>query len=237
MGLTYELLLDLYWGRATAVEQITDSAQRTALAVETPITSMIKDFDARDVPRHVVLTGSAGDGKTFAALGAETRSFTVVTDASARRPGSDAHPIDDLAAQIDAVLQNGRLLLAINRGQLERLYERAAPQGGAIGAFVSEVRARTIPQDTWLPLDPSVAVADLAWLDRGSAVGAIINKIAGMSTPAHLAAPTREAFKLACASLSNQHVNKCITSVVNAATASLVQRGMSLSGARVSNEE
>src|SRR5690348_2531104 len=104
MALTYEVLLDLYRGRRTAVEQITDSTELDALAIETPVGRLLRELDAAKEPRHVVLTGSAGDGKTFAARTARTTSFRVITDASARRPGVDAPPVDDLAEQISAAL-------------------------------------------------------------------------------------------------------------------------------------
>ncbi len=219
MALSYELLLDLYRGRATVVEHITDPAQRHALAVDTPVAQMLGEFDRRESPRHVVLTGSAGDGKTFAALTAQTHTFTVIADASARRPGINVPPVDDLAAQIEEVLRDRRLLLAINRGQLERLYERTSSRGGPVGAFVSEVRARTHPKDVWPALSPDVAVADLGWLERGSAALAMAEKVAGMATPPHLSAPTREAFGLARASLGTAGVREWVASIVNAATA------------------
>jgi hypothetical protein len=62
-------------------------------------------------------------------------------------------------------------------------------------------------------------VADLGWLDRGSAARAIIQKVAAMPAPANLAAPTREAFRLACAALGDKGVAEWVTSVVSAATA------------------
>lgn len=219
MALTYELLLDLYRGRATAVEQITDEAQLRALAVETPITRLLQDLDRRDAPRHVVLTGSAGDGKTFAALTADTTTFKIITDASARRPGSDAQPVDDLADQIEEALLGHRLLLAINRGQLERLFERTKARGGVVAAFAAEVRDRALIRDAWGSVRDDVAVADLGWLDRAGAARAIIQKVAALPPPLHLASATREAFRLACTSLGDGRVADWVTSVVTAATA------------------
>ncbi len=219
MALTYELLLDLYRGRSTAVEQITDAAQLDALAVETPIKRMLTELDGVNAPRHVVLTGSAGDGKTFAALTANTRSFQVITDASARRAGVDVSPIDDLALQIEQALRSGRLLLAINRGQLERLYERTAAKGGVVGAFVAAVRERAVLRDVWGATSASIAVADLGHLDRVSTSLAIMKKVAEMPDAAHLAAPTREAFRAARDAFKSARVGEWVASVVRTAAA------------------
>lgn len=219
MALTYELLLDLYRGRSTTVEQITDPTQLGALAIETPIGHLLQELDRSDSPRHVVLTGSAGDGKTFAALTASTQSFEMIADASARRVGVDLAPVDDLAAQIERALRGGRLLLAINRGQLERLYERTNAKGGVLGAFVAETRARTVLRDTWDPTKGSIAVADLGTLDRVPAALAIMRKVAEMPAGAHLAAPTREAFRSACAAFRNQRICDWVASVVKIAIA------------------
>jgi hypothetical protein len=67
-------------------------------------------------------------------------------------------------------------------------------------------------------LSAESAVADLGWLDRTAAALAIIEKVAAIPAPAHLAAPTREAFTLACASLASPRVAEWIASVVPAAT-------------------
>jgi hypothetical protein len=219
MALTYELLLDLYRGRSTAVEQITDAAQLEAMAVETPIGRLLREVDEADAPRHVVLTGSAGDGKTFAALTARTKTFRIIADASARRAGVDLPPVDDLAEQVASALGAGRLLLAINRGQLERLYERTAAKGGAVGAFVTQVRERAALRATWGPGTGEVAVVDLGHLDRVTTATSIVKKVSEMSDPAHLAAPTREAFRLARAALKSPRALEWVLSVVRAATA------------------
>lgn len=219
MGLTYELLLDLYRGRSSAVEQITNQEHLGALAIETPVTHLLRQIDAAPSPRHVVLTGSAGDGKTFATLTVKT-SFYAISDASARRAGVDLAPVDDLALHIEKVLgENKRLLLAINRGQLERLFERTRSRGGVAAAFVDEVRQRTVLRDTWSERSQMVAVADLGHLDRTTTAAAIMKKVAEMPDPAHLAAPTREAFRAARKALAQSRVQEWILSVVRAATA------------------
>jgi hypothetical protein len=218
MPLTYELLLDLYRGRSTAVEQITDQLQLSALEIETPVRALLRALDVAPAPRHVVLTGSAGDGKTFAAVTAGTTSFKVITDASARREGVDLHPVDDLASQVDDALRGGRLLLAINRGQLERLYERVGARGGPLAAFVTTARARTVLQDIWDAPPADVAVVDLGNLERVSAARAIISKVAQMPDPAHLSPAPREAFRLARTALQAPRVVDWIVSVVRAAT-------------------
>lgn len=219
MSLTYELLLDLYRGRSTAVEQITDPAQLEALAVETPVGRLLRELDSTGAPRHVVLTGSAGDGKTFAALTARTTTFNVITDASARREGVDVPPVDDLAAQVESALAGGRLLLAINRGQLERLYERTTAKGGLVSAFIARVRERAALRAIWEPASGDVAVVDLGHLDRAAAARAIALKVSEMPDPAHLAAPTREAFRLARLALTGPRTLEWIFCVVRAAVA------------------
>lgn len=218
MPLTYELLLDLYRGKSTAVEQIADPAHLAALAIDTPVTALLRELDAAVEPRHVVLTGSAGDGKTFAAITASTRTFQVITDASARRADVMAPPIEDLAAQIATVIANGRLLLAINRGQLERLYERVRNTGGELERFVTAARRRTVIQGAWDAPEYSVAVADLGYLDRLGAVTSIANKIGEVPDDPRLSNETRAAFAISRGALAEPRVMEWITGVVRAAT-------------------
>lgn len=221
MALTYELLLDLYRGRSTAVEQITDPAQLSSLAVQTPVTALIEALDKGAMPKHIVLTGSAGDGKTFAAITTPHRTFQVITDASARRTDAERPPIEDLAGQIQEVLAGGkRLLLAINRGQLERLLDYTRSAGGLVRAFLEEVRARTVLRERWVPESGNVAVADLGLLDRSATVLAMADRIAAIPNPAQLAGPTREAFGFAQKAMQAPRVRDWLTLVTRAATSS-----------------
>ena len=85
-GIDYDLLLDLYRGKATAVERISEK-NRLQLAINTPLTHFIEEADTSGIPKHVVLTGNAGDGKTFAALSSKAKTFRAIADASAARGG------------------------------------------------------------------------------------------------------------------------------------------------------
>jgi hypothetical protein len=120
MSLTYSLLLKLDHGPATVVENLSDE-EVAALRVDTPVTRFVSTFPEREVPRHLFLTGNAGDGKTFAlrsAIGAPLDRFPEI---KVIKDGAEA-PVDALAEEMEAALgENRRLLAAINRGQLERL--------------------------------------------------------------------------------------------------------------------
>ncbi|RKH62297.1 hypothetical protein [Corallococcus llansteffanensis] len=220
MPLTYDLLLDLYRGKSAAVEQIGHQSEVGALAIDTPVTALISALDAGHGPKHLVLTGSAGDGKTFAALTAKTKDFEVITDASARRLGVTTDPIADLAAQVEEVLRlNRRLLLAINRGQLERLYDHArGSTKQQVRVFAEIARSRTALRPSWEATAVDVAVADLGHLDRQPTVEAMLDKVLAIPDSPYLAPPTREAFALAKGALSDRRVREWVALVVRSAS-------------------
>src|SRR5262249_36769900 len=116
--INYSLLLDLYKGKGLVVENLSVEA-RAALTIETPLFRFFSAAGRTGRPRHIFLTGNAGDGKTFASLTADAGGFTVVRDASAGEAGEVGAPVEELARRLAAVLGRGeRLLVAINRGQL-----------------------------------------------------------------------------------------------------------------------
>lgn len=221
MALQYSLLLNLYRGRALVVEQMTPE-QREALRVDTPLTTFLENALAQPSPRHVVLTGNAGDGKTFAALTSvqAQSTFDVIWDASA--DGSGDPPIARLAARLEGALSAGRrLLVAINRGQLERLAEHLQKQGGALAEFASEALAQSALRVAWSQQASSdLAVVDLGLFDSTAdpVVDAMLSKassvdLTGVSNSA-LAAATA-----ACAALKEAHVRRWIKAVMAAVRA------------------
>lgn len=164
--LTYGLLLDLYKGKATVVEHLSQE-QRSALAVETPLFQYIREAGAAGTPRHIFVTGNAGDGKTFAILTANSEGFTAIPDASARRSEERTSPVEALADRLEGHLERGeRLLVAINRGQLDRLEGVASHRAGRLAALAASARASARPQAQW-PMDAgdNLAVIDLGLFD------------------------------------------------------------------------
>ena len=118
MTLTYDLLQSLQGGSASVAEHLT-ADQRRSLWVETPVAEYLREAASCSPRRHLFLTGSAGDGKTTL-LREISESFDpdewhLCSDASDRN-------VPDLAEGLSEELRAGRyLLVAINRGQLERL--------------------------------------------------------------------------------------------------------------------
>ncbi|KYF48526.1 hypothetical protein BE04_37700 [Sorangium cellulosum] len=165
MSLSYQLLLDLYRGRSAVVEQMND-ADRAALRLDTPLARFIGQAARDGSPRHIVLTGNAGDGKTFAALTSQTAGMSLIRDASADPSGGA--PIKGLAKTLTESLDAGsRLLIAINRGQLERLAEAVSGQDTTLGRLVAEIRRQSTLRESWSqePASDEVAVIDLGLCD------------------------------------------------------------------------
>lgn len=186
--LTYQLLLELYRGQASVVENLTYD-QREALRVETPLARFIEGADADGSPRHVVLTGNAGDGKTFAALQAKVQNLHAIYDASAGPASSTSKdPVTALADDLRARLARGeRLLLAINRGQLERLEAQAARADDDLARLVRTVVERSQMRAAWTDAHADdVAVVDLGLFDSTSAVviNAMLDKVAAVDLSA-----------------------------------------------------
>lgn len=168
MSLTYSLLLKLDHGPAAVVENLKDH-EVAALRVETPVTKFVRSFPESQVPRHLFLTGNAGDGKTFAVRSAQDGAperfaeIEVIADAAAAFREAD-DPIKSLAQRMEEALgRDRRLLVAINRGQLERLdrflkreedFKRLRPViGNALGQLHLRVDANTADTASVLVLD------------------------------------------------------------------------------------
>jgi hypothetical protein len=221
--LTYDFLLDLYKGRASVVEQVSD-AQRAALSVETPLARYLREAAASGAPRHILLTGNAGDGKTWAALMAPPGVFEVVRDASARDEADAEAPIEGLARRLTAALTNGRrLLVAINRGQLERLETYVSEQGGPLSTIVHEAQRQARLQSRW----PSgtggseVALVDLGLLDTidEQVLDPMIAKVVAAGGEEFLSRGTRTAFEAAKAALQDPLVRGWVRRALDATRA------------------
>ncbi|HEU4403954.1 MAG TPA: hypothetical protein VFS43_01470 [Polyangiaceae bacterium] len=182
------------------------SAQRDALRVGTPLAAFIERAARESAPRHVVLTGNAGDGKTFAALTSDASAFWVETDASADTSGRP--PIEALADRLEGHLAGGeRLLVAINRGQLERLAEHAA-SGPRLREFLAEAREQSTLKVSWEgQVDADVAVLDLGLVDWTSpgVTDPLLDKVADADLSA-VTGDARRAAEQACAALKQPHV-------------------------------
>lgn len=228
MSLTYSLLLALDHGPATVVENLTAS-QITDLRVTTPVTKFLEELPRMDAPRHVFLTGNAGDGKTFAvksALASDPNAFgdfQIINDAAAvHRQGSD--PISALAEDLAGALRSGRrLLVASNRGQLERL-ERHVSSGGAGGstelgellkAAVSQLALQISPSDEGTD---DVLVLDLGLVDTlaPEIVDPLLDQLATARPDPEMSGPAGAALEASCAALREPIVRAEIRRGLNA---------------------
>jgi hypothetical protein len=214
-ALTYPLLLDLYKGKGGVVEHLSDD-EREALRVETPLFEFIREAARTGRPRHVFLTGNAGDGKTFAILTADATGFTPITDASARDEGEGIPPIEALAERLDHHLRSGaRLLVAINRGQLDRL-DGVAGTGGrwpALAALLAGARPQARLEAVWPAAEEgNLALVDLGLLDTiaPTILGPMLDRLAAAITGCDLAPPTALAFSVALSALREPRVRRWI---------------------------
>lgn len=219
--LTYTDLLHLYKGRATAVEQIS-LRLRQALAIPTPVTEYVGGLAVRSSPRHVVLTGNAGDGKTFAAHTAQLPpSFEVVLDASEGVRGSRCDPVDDLIGRLDGALSAGRrLLLAINRGQLERVQRRLreAPRP-TVRPIIDAAVEQASPRVAW----PAEATSEVSLIDLGmfdclcdEVVRQVLLRVADAELVEDASPETRRAFAASLAALGDDTVRSNIVRALRA---------------------
>ena len=214
----YDFLVDLHRGRAAVVENMT-LEQRAALKIDTPLTAFIERAAREGDPKHVVITGNAGDGKTFAAVQSVLPGMTTIVDASARLQTDPVglDPIEALADRIANVLSVGRLLLAINRGQLERLarFCRTKPHHSAAAfALAASERAETRP--IWKPeTSRDVAVIDLGLFDTtsGLIVDAMLEKVVNVDV-SDLSEETRQIVVAATEALKSAHVRAWVKRVV-----------------------
>jgi hypothetical protein len=214
---TYQLLLDLYRGQASVVENLSPE-QRESLRVETPLARFIERVDAGAAPRHIVLTGNAGDGKTFAALTANVRNLRPIYDASAAMSrATSTDPVVALVSELRAALDRGdRLLIAINRGQLERLDAQARGTDDDLARLVRAAVEQSRLRACWDDVAPTdVAVVDLGLLDSSapSIVNAMIDKALAVNLSGTSPA-ARASAECALAALRAPHVRRWIERVL-----------------------
>jgi hypothetical protein len=221
--LTYALLLELYRGRGSIVEQLTE-AERGAMSIETPLFQFIREAAARPSPRHIFLTGNAGDGKTFAILTLPASGFTKIMDASARDSSATAPPIEHLAARMEEALRREeRLLVAINRGQLERLESYAGTRSGPLATLMEQARAQSRLRPVWeanAP-DPQVALIDLGVIDTLSdaVLRPMLERLSAAEAGPGMSAATRTAFDAALSALGDARAHDWIRHALSAARA------------------
>ena len=222
-ALGYGLLLKLYGGRATAVEQLTQ-AEMQAILFETPLVRFLRRLGDLETPRHVFLTGNAGDGKSFAVVAAslDPGEFQVVLDASeSLGTGDTGDPISALASEFDRHLAAGkRLLVAINRGQLERLSdylrrgrEASDPTRKVVESASSQTRLRV----RWDSQHEVVGLIDLGHFDALSdeVIAALLQKAASATLPGEgVSNSTREIFEAARRALMDGNVAKNVCHVL-----------------------
>ncbi len=202
--LDYRTLLDLYRGRATVVELIDDRVA-AALRVDTPLLRFLAAAATRDEPRHIFLTGNAGDGKTFAARTALPAGapFVVIADGSEQG-------VDELAQILDGHLTAGRrLLVAINRGQLERL--RGLELSVPLRELLDQVAHQLLLRVEWEHSDecPTALAIDLGLIDTlaDQIIDPILDKVAGADPSAgELSATSRCVFESALEALRDETV-------------------------------
>ena len=218
----YEFLLDLYRGRATAVEQIADDL-RKRLAVSTPVTRFLQEADT-DGTKHVFLTGNAGDGKTFAICSSDVQHMEVILDASAVLADA-GDPLEGLAAQIEQTLTDGnRLLAAINRGQMERLTGFVQQHDAYPQARDLLEEAQPLLQLHVEPLEssPHVSVIDLGLFDTLSdaVLDPVLNKVAGWELDGLTKGPTHAATSAAQAALQEHGIREFVKTSLRRSRAS-----------------
>ncbi len=221
--LSYALLLELYRGRATVVEQLTES-ERKAMAIETPLFAFIRDAASRATPRHIFLTGNAGDGKTFAIQTLASAGFEKIMDASARDATATAPPIEQLANRIEAALaRDARLLVAINRGQLDRLEGYARKRTGALSKLIEQARSQSRLRAQWdaSAPEPDVALIDLGVIDTLSdaVLMPMLDRVCSAQAGAALSTSTAQAFLTAVSALQAPRVRDWVRHALSAARA------------------
>jgi hypothetical protein len=218
MGLSYDDLLSLYRGKAGVLEHLS-ATQRQALAIATPLTDFLRLAAENESPRHILLTGNAGDGKSFAAVTAGIEKvFSITVDASAGDAARGEAPVDDLARRLSGELRSGaRLLVVINRGQLERL-EAVAKQSHfpELGQLIDVARSQASLREAWEPASPACALIDLGLLDTGddTILSAMVEKVRSAAAHEELHPETRRALSAAQAALGAPSVRNYIGGII-----------------------
>ncbi len=165
MSWTYQQLLSLVSGTGSVVERL-DAAVMKAITVETPVMRALRALVSSGEPKHVVLSGNAGDGKSFL-----LKSLQPLLRAGEWELFMDAseEDVDALAARLSSALADGRrIFLAINRGKLERLREwiSSAPAEDPILPFRDSIERGLLLRVAWTDQDAS-ALGDVAVIDLG----------------------------------------------------------------------
>ncbi|MEC9400316.1 MAG: hypothetical protein VX475_22000 [Myxococcota bacterium] len=204
-------MLRLYHGDASVVELLSEG-ERAALAIETPLLRFVRDVALAPEVAHVFLTGNAGDGKTFTALQAfkPRPGFCVVHDASAFY-GAGGDPVDALARHLsDALTRHEKIFMSINRGMLERLYNKTQESyAGPLRELLISAYEQLRLDVSWGPECASVSVIDLGLLDTLSppVLGLVLEKVRATRPLEELSAPSRESLSAALAALHDTQVS------------------------------
>ena len=208
--LSYDLLLSLYHGRASVVERLSPE-EMASLKVETPIFRLLDRARRGEERRHIILTGNAGDGKTFTTLLAlrdPPPHIEVIHDASAVYERA-RDPIALLAERLAAALAaEKQLVVAINRGQLERLRQHATREGvelpEELSALIAQAHRRLQLMETWEERAAGLIIVDLGLVDTLSERFArpMLDAARQARLPAACSAPTRRAFEAAVDALA-----------------------------------
>lgn len=194
------------------------------IEIDTPIALYLRRVIADGSPKHIVLSGNAGDGKTFLSLTLEhllqPDAWEVVTDAS-------EVDVDVLGLRLTRAIEAGkRIFISINRGKLERLQDwvRESPESAtALKRFVYEVEQGLRLRVDWDR--EQAALEDVATVDLGvfdsladEVVDAMIDRLTNVQPPQDAAARAR--FDPAQDALRDSGVRERIKQVLRAVQAS-----------------
>jgi hypothetical protein len=241
--ISYDLLLKLYHGSASVVELL-DAAALSALRVEIPLLTALSKISQEAHPRHVFLTGNAGDGKTFTSrcvFDERAPGVCVIQDATQVHADSGP-PIEALAARLCGALERGeRLFVSINRGQLERLRahldEREEGARRELRAHLDEreegarreLRALVVAAVDALRLRPSweegargdLLVVDLGLMDviAEEILSPVIEKLISATPSPGMSPGSLAAFSMAKAALATPSIQAELKSALAAARA------------------
>jgi hypothetical protein len=221
----YSLLVKLYRGSASVVERL-DPREQEALRVRIPLFDELKRVLSGGYPRHVFLTGNAGDGKTFAsrvAFSGDLSGVCVIQDAT--EVHADAGPpIEALAARLAGALTRGeRLLVSINRGQLERLRDHLSRgEGGALQDIIERAYQALRLRGRWPEDEGGPLVVDLGLMDvvQEAILGPTLEKLAEVVPDPGMSAGSLAAFQAAQAAIKHDSARGAIARALRAARAS-----------------